>query len=99
MVIGGSVFCFSAKATVVLLFSVSGDGGGVHTWSCFLVLFLCSVHCYAGTLGVVFGGLYGYVCGCFQAWFRWLCSSVAPVTLNLGGSGGGVVDLALPVCG
>jgi hypothetical protein len=36
---------------------------------------------------------------CVQAWFGWLCSGVAPGALNLGGSGGGVVDLALLVCG
>ncbi|WJX31322.1 hypothetical protein P8452_19760 [Trifolium repens] len=46
---------------------------------------MASVRCCEGvdgTPGVVIGGLFGYECGCFQAWFGWLCSGVAPVALN-----------------
>jgi hypothetical protein len=41
--------------------------------------------------------IYGYGCGCFQAWFGWLRSGVAPVALGLGDFSGGVVVLASPV--
>jgi hypothetical protein len=46
---------------------------------------------------VCFGVIYGYGCGCFQAWFGWLRSGVAPVALGLGDFSGGVVVLASPV--
>jgi hypothetical protein len=41
--------------------------------------------------------IYGYGCGCFQAWFGWLRSGVAPVALGLGDFSGGVVVLASPM--